>query len=134
MYWKRKWQPTPVFLPGQPHGQRSLEGYSPWGHKESDMTSWLNNKVYVYIYIYTYIYIYMYIYIYIDIHKKYISICNTLWLFIILNKLSVIRKKMFFILPSLIAPLILLSLYRSEFQIIFFSQKVSLTFLARQVY
>ena len=36
--WKRKWQPTPVFLPGKPHGQRSLMGYSPWGCKELDMT------------------------------------------------------------------------------------------------
>ena len=35
---RRAWQPTPVFLPGESHGQRSLEGYSPWGHKESDMT------------------------------------------------------------------------------------------------
>ena len=32
------WQPIPVVLPGESHGQRSLEGYSPWGHKESDMT------------------------------------------------------------------------------------------------
>ena len=32
------WQPTPVFLPGESHGQRSLVGYSPWGGKESDMT------------------------------------------------------------------------------------------------
>ena len=31
--WRRKWQPTPVFLPGEPHGQRSLEGYSPSGPK-----------------------------------------------------------------------------------------------------
>ena len=31
--WRRKWQPNPVFLPGNPHGQRSLVGYSPWGHK-----------------------------------------------------------------------------------------------------
>ena len=31
--WRGKWQPTPVFLPGESHGQRSLEGYSPWGHK-----------------------------------------------------------------------------------------------------
>ena len=31
--WRRKWQPTPVFLPGELHGQRSLTGYSPWGHK-----------------------------------------------------------------------------------------------------
>ena len=36
--WSRKWQPTPVFLLGEFHGQRSLAGYSPWGHKESDMT------------------------------------------------------------------------------------------------
>ena len=31
--WRRKWQPTPVFLPGKSHGQRSQEGYSPWSHK-----------------------------------------------------------------------------------------------------
>ena len=36
--WRRKWQPTPVFLPGKSHGQESLAGYSPWGHKESDTT------------------------------------------------------------------------------------------------
>ena len=36
------WQPTPVFLPGESHGQRSLAGYSPWGHKESDMTKRLS--------------------------------------------------------------------------------------------
>ena len=35
---KRKWQPTPVFLPEKSHGQRNLVGYSPWGHKESDPT------------------------------------------------------------------------------------------------
>ena len=33
MPWKRKWQPTPVSLPGKSHGQKSLVGYSPWGHK-----------------------------------------------------------------------------------------------------
>ena len=36
--WRRAWQPTPVFLPGESHGQRSLAGYSPWGCKELDMT------------------------------------------------------------------------------------------------
>jgi len=36
--WRRKWQPTPVFLPGKSHGQRSLVGYSPQGCKELDMT------------------------------------------------------------------------------------------------
>ena len=35
---RREWQPAPVFLPGEFHGQRSLVGYSPWCHKESDMT------------------------------------------------------------------------------------------------
>ena len=32
--WRRKWKPTPVFLPGKSHGQRSLVGYSPWGPKK----------------------------------------------------------------------------------------------------
>ena len=36
--WRRKWQPTPVFLPGESHGWRSLVGYSPQGRKESDTT------------------------------------------------------------------------------------------------
>ena len=44
--WRRKWQPTPVFLPGKSHGQRSLAGYSPRGHKESDTTEPLNNNTY----------------------------------------------------------------------------------------
>ena len=35
---ERAWQPTPVLLPGESHGQRSVEGYSPWGCKESSMT------------------------------------------------------------------------------------------------
>ena len=37
----RKWQPTPVLLPGKSHGQRSLGGCSPWGHKELDTTKQL---------------------------------------------------------------------------------------------
>ena len=36
--WRRAWQPTPVFLPGESRGQRSLVGYSPWGHTELDTT------------------------------------------------------------------------------------------------
>ena len=43
--WK-KWLPTPVFLPGEPHGQRSLVGYSPWGHRETDTTEQLNNCIF----------------------------------------------------------------------------------------
>ena len=49
--WRRKWQPTPIFLPGKLHRLRSLAGYSPWDYKESD--------IYIYIYIYVYIYIYL---------------------------------------------------------------------------
>ena len=36
--WRRKWRPTPIFLPGKSQGHRSLVGYSLWGHKESDTT------------------------------------------------------------------------------------------------
>ena len=36
--WRRAWQPTPVFLPTESHGQRSMAGYGPWGCKESDTT------------------------------------------------------------------------------------------------
>ena len=36
--WRRAWQPTPVVLPRESHGQGSLAGYSPWGRKECDMT------------------------------------------------------------------------------------------------
>ena len=40
--WRRQWHPTPVLLSGKSHRQRSLVGYSPWGHKESDMTERLH--------------------------------------------------------------------------------------------
>ena len=36
--WRRAWKPTAEFFPGESHGQRNLEGYGPWGCKESDMT------------------------------------------------------------------------------------------------
>ena len=42
--WRRAWQPTPVFLPGESHGQRSLVGYSPQGRKESDTTERLSTQ------------------------------------------------------------------------------------------
>ena len=41
-HWRRKWQSTPALLPGKSHGWRSLLGYSPWGHKESDTTERLS--------------------------------------------------------------------------------------------
>ena len=50
--WKKDWLPTPVFLSGKTHGQRSLVGYSPWGRKESDRTERLStarHNIYVMI-------------------------------------------------------------------------------------
>ena len=49
--WWRKWQPTPVFLPGKSHGQRSLEGYSPWGcksifHTSNGKFNWNDHYIY----------------------------------------------------------------------------------------
>ena len=38
IHWRKKWQPTPVFLPGKSHGQKSLADYIPWGLSQSDMT------------------------------------------------------------------------------------------------
>ena len=43
--WRRQWLPTPVFLFGEFHGQRSLAGYNPWGRKESDITEQLTQNV-----------------------------------------------------------------------------------------
>ena len=43
--WRRKWQPTPVFFPGESFGQRSLVGYTPWGRKESDITEHTTHKL-----------------------------------------------------------------------------------------
>ena len=41
--WRKEWLPTQVFLAGEVHGQKSLEGYSPWGHKELDTTERLTH-------------------------------------------------------------------------------------------
>ena len=43
--WRRAWQPTPAFLPGESQGQRSLTGYSPWGRKELDTTERLSTHM-----------------------------------------------------------------------------------------
>ena len=46
--WRKKWQPTLVFLPGKLHGQKRLVGYSPWGHKELDVTKRQSNWSFLY--------------------------------------------------------------------------------------
>ena len=48
-HWRRKWQPTLVLLPGKFHGQKSLVGYSPGGHKESDTTERLSMSTSVFL-------------------------------------------------------------------------------------
>ena len=55
--WRRKWQPTPVFVPGKSHGQRSLAGYSSWDCKKLDTTEQLSittTSVYIYTHIYSF--------------------------------------------------------------------------------
>ena len=54
IHWRRKWQPTPVFLPGEFHGQRSLAGYSPWVRKEWGTTWRLNSNKSAKVRIFTY--------------------------------------------------------------------------------
>ena len=44
--WRKKWQPTPAFLPGESHGQGSLVGYGAWGSEQWDTTERLAAKVY----------------------------------------------------------------------------------------
>ena len=56
--WRRKWQPAPVLLPGKAHGQRTVVGYSPWGHKQSDTTERLHS-IYLYMYVYIYTHTFM---------------------------------------------------------------------------
>ena len=46
-HWRRKWHPTPVFLPGQSHARKNLAEYNPWGHKELNMAEWLSTHVYM---------------------------------------------------------------------------------------
>ena len=60
LLWRREWLPTPVFLPGESHGQKSLAGYSPWNRKEQDTTemtqhSWISHSCHKLIYYYVYL-------------------------------------------------------------------------------
>ena len=49
-YWRKKWQPTPVLLPGKSQGGRSLVGYSPWGRKELNTTEYFHFHFHMYTY------------------------------------------------------------------------------------
>ena len=73
--WRREWQSTPVFLPGEFHGQRSLVGYSPWGPKESDMTELTHTHTYMCVCVYIHTYLYVCVYIYIPFEHRKSHIC-----------------------------------------------------------
>ena len=61
--WRRKWLPTPVFLPGEPHGQRSLVGYSPWSGRVRHDWAYMVYVLYLYTYnVYTYLCVCMFMY------------------------------------------------------------------------
>ena len=62
--WRTKWQPIQVFLPGKSHGWKSLEFYSPWGHKESDTNEQLTTSISLHVYYISTCTIYIYIYVY----------------------------------------------------------------------
>ena len=53
--WRRKWQPTAIFLSGKSNGQRNLVDYSPWGHKESGMTEQLNAHTHTHTHTHTHL-------------------------------------------------------------------------------
>ena len=46
--WRSKWHPTPVFLPGESHGQRNLVGHSPWDRRELDMAEYVHMRAFFY--------------------------------------------------------------------------------------
>ena len=60
IYRRRKWQPAPVFLPGEFHGHWSLAGYSSWACKELDMTEHKRTRTHTHIYIHAYVYMYIF--------------------------------------------------------------------------
>ena len=60
--WRRKWQPTPIFLSGKSHGQRSMADYSPWGHKKVRHDLETKQQQYTYIYVCVCVCVCVYIY------------------------------------------------------------------------
>ena len=88
--WRRKWQLTPVFLPGESHGQRSLAGYSSWGRRELDMTE-VTERANIYIQIQ---------FISIAIQNYIIEINYNLFSFFFYNLFSMLLSKSIWILSN----------------------------------
>ena len=80
--WRRKWQPTPVFLLGESHGERSLADFSPWGHKKLDTTEWLNTH--------TQTHIFVHLFCFLDSTYKW---TYTIFIFLCLSSLSIIPSR-----------------------------------------
>ena len=80
--WRRKWQPTPVFLPGKFYGQRSLAGCSSWGHKGSHMT----DHTHTHTHTHTHWVIYFWKY---DFSIPHSNCSSSIWPSCLLNRLSV---------------------------------------------
>ena len=91
--WRRKQQSTPVFLPGESHGQRSLVGYSPWGHKRVGH-NWPTEHAFIYVYVCVSIYIYVCVYIYI-IYKVLHEIISSIILYLHTNYIQVLYDILF---------------------------------------
>ena len=70
MHWRRKWQPTPVFLPGESHGQRSLVGCSPWGCTELDTTeaTWQQAYTHTHTHLHTHVHTHTFTHTFTHIH------------------------------------------------------------------
>ena len=86
--WRRKRQPTSVFLPGESHVQRNLAGYSPWGHKESDTTEQLTLTFIYYVCVCVYTYIYTHIPISEEWGIKMLAVIASGWWFLFLSYTS----------------------------------------------
>ena len=80
MHWRRKWQPTPVFLPGESHGWRSLVGCRLWGCTESDTTAATQQPQHSYdiCYFYVQLFIIIYMFSFCPVTSKYTSECKCL--------------------------------------------------------
>ena len=73
--WRREWLPTPVFLPRESHGQRSLVGYNPWGHKELNTIEQLTLSLFFFIHACINIHVCLYFFL----SKIFLVMPNSMW-------------------------------------------------------
>ena len=73
--WRREWLPTPVFLPRESHGQSSLVGYNPWGHKELNTIEQLTLSLFFFIHACINIHVCLYFFLF----KIFLVMPNSMW-------------------------------------------------------